>query len=232
MNATIAPERSVLVVEDAPEVREQLTNLMQAEGYAVDHAGCGEETLAKLREDEPDLVLLHPEHPNLADCRELLREIRGFSDVYVLLLSERGDEDSRVGGLVAGADDYITRPFSPRELTTRAQVLMRRPRRFCEDTILRFGDLEIEPGPRRVLRDGEEVALTRIEFDILATLAARHGDAVSRTDVFRAVWGAGARHDDHVLDVHVSNLRRKVEADPRHPRHVRTIRGVGFRLDS
>jgi len=167
------------------------------------------------------------------DGVEVLRRIRAFSDVYVLVVTRRDGEQSKVDALRAGADGYLTRPVSARELAARVDALMRRPRsgRPLGGT-LEFGDLGVMVGARRVTLRGDDVELTRIEFEVLRRVALAGGDAVTRRALFADVWGPDVDHDDHLLDVHVSNLRRKIESDPRRPSRLRTIRGVGFRLDA
>lgn len=222
--------RSALVVEDAPEARELVSSILASEGFSVATAEDGATAVSHVREREPDLIVLDVALPGV-DGLEVCRRIRQFSDAYVLMLSGRADEGDRVGGLLVGADDYMTKPFSPRELAARAAVLLRRPRRVDSVDHLRIGSLEIELGARRVRREGKEIALTRIEFDLLEALALADGRAVAREVLFAAVWGEDAEYDSHLLDVHASNLRRKIESDPRHPVRLRTVRGIGFRLD-
>jgi len=167
------------------------------------------------------------------DGVEVCRRLRQFSDAYVLMLTARAEEIDTIVGLSAGADDYLTKPFSPRELVARVKALLRRPRGAArepeEPPVRRFGDLVLDEGRLEVTRRGKPVALTTREFRILATLAAHPGRVFTRAQVLAQVWG-DAYYDDHVVDVHVGNLRKKIEEDPTHPRYVETVRGAGYRF--
>ena len=166
----------------------------------------------------------------------MCRKVRAFSDAYVLMLTARGDEVDRVVGLEVGADDYMTKPFSPRELVARVRAMLRRPRRRRlpdgarrRAPAARFGSLEVDPLGHIVLVEGEEVQLTRIEFDLLETLTSKPAMVFSRALLRERVWGPDWFGDDHVVDVHIANLRKKI--DQRRPTsHVRTVRGVGYRM--
>ena len=220
----------VLVVEDAPEFVELLVGLLEREGYDVATAADGPTAVETARATEPDLIVLDLTLPGL-DGVEVCRRIRGFSDAYVLMVTARDDEVDRVVGLEVGADDYLTKPFSPRELVARVRAMLRRPRTGPpagdHDAARTIGRLVVDPRSRRVLFDGEEVPLTRIEFDLLDALAAKPSMVFSRRMLRDLVWGEDWYGDDHVVDVHVANLRKKL-GDGRHL--VETVRGIGYRL--
>lgn len=165
------------------------------------------------------------------DGIEVCRRVRAFSDAYILILTARGEEIDRVTGLSVGADDYVVKPFSPRELSARVQALLRRPRRDQDPEPLRsFGELVIDAAAREVTLPGAPVDLTRTEFDLLETLSARPRAVFERGRLLEHVWSSDRYGDDHVLDVHVANLRRKLGDDPTVSCYIRTVRGVGFRM--
>jgi DNA-binding response OmpR family regulator len=169
------------------------------------------------------------------DGMEVLRELRRFSEAYVIMLTARAEEVDRIVGLSTGADDYLTKPFSPGELVARIRAMLRRPRTATreaaeEDAPLKFGELTIDLARREVRLGEEQVSLTALQFDLLATLASRPGLVFSRGQLLEHVWGEDYFGDDHVVDVHVANLRKKVEDDPSSPRYVQTVRGVGYRF--
>jgi DNA-binding response OmpR family regulator len=182
------------------------------------------------RDAAPDVVVLDLMLPGF-DGLEVLRRIRTFADPYVLLLTARSEEVDRIVGLTVGADDYLTKPFSPRELVARVHALMRRRRPGPRDSgeVLRAGDLLVDPRRRTVTQAGEPVDLTLLEFDLLAALVREPGMVFSRQQLLDAVWGVDFFGDDHVLDVHVANLRRKLDDDASGARYIETVRGVGFR---
>lgn len=226
--ATTGPR--VLVVDDAPEFVEMLGPLLQREGYEVSVATDGEDAVAAARELRPEVIVLDLGLPRI-DGVEVCRQVRGFSDAYIIMLTARADEVDRVVGLEVGADDYMTKPFSPRELVARIRALLRRPRerRDGEEALRTFGDLEVDPLGRVVRVAEEEVPLTRIEFDLLATLTSKPSMVFSRALLRETVWGPNWYGDDHVVDVHIANLRKKIDPDDG-PSRVRTVRGVGYRL--
>jgi DNA-binding response OmpR family regulator len=168
------------------------------------------------------------------DGVEACRRIRRFSDAYILMLTAKTEEADKIVGLSTGADDYVTKPFSPGELVARVRALLRRPRGeavpVVEDGARRFGTLVVDPSAREVVLDGEAIELTKLEFDLLETLSAEPRVAFSRAQLLERVWGPSWFGDDHVVDVHVANLRRKLGDDPAAPRYVRTVRGVGYRM--
>jgi DNA-binding response OmpR family regulator len=163
------------------------------------------------------------------------RQLRTFSDAYVIMLTARSEEVDKLIGLSVGADDYLTKPFSPRELVARVKVMLRRPRTGTAGTaagegVRRFGALAVDPQSREVHLDGVPVELTRTEFDILDTLSARPRLAFTRAQLIEAVWGGGWVGDEHLVDVHIGHIRRKLDDDPANPRYVLTVRGVGYRM--
>jgi DNA-binding response OmpR family regulator len=239
MGATRSAEASVLVVEDERDLARMVTAYLQRAGYAVEQAHSGPEALASARAQNPDVVVLDLGLPGL-DGIEVCRQIRTFSDCYVLMLTARDDEVDKLIGLSVGADDYLTKPFSPRELVARVQTVLRRPRgpsarvtgSAAEEPERRFGALRVDVAGRRVDVDGRAVDLTRTEFDILAVLSARPKLAFSRRQLIDEVWDQAWVGDEHVVDVHVAHLRRKLGDDPAVPRFVDTVRGVGYRMGS
>ena len=225
MNA--GPTR-VLVVDDEPPIVDLVRGYLEREGFAVDIATDGLAALDAVRERRPEVVVLDVMLPGL-DGIEVCRRLRSFSDAYVLMLTARGEEIDRVVGLTVGADDYLVKPFSPRELVARVKALLRRPRTAADEARTPAG-LELDEGRRTVAIDGRPVELTALEFDLLATLARDPGVVVRRQALLDRVWGPEFVADDHLVDVHVANLRRKLGDDPAHPRFVETVRGVGYRL--
>lgn len=223
----------VLVVDDEAEIRVALCALLEASSYTVVLAGDGREGLRLLHEERPDIVVLDVTMPGL-DGWQTLERIRDVTDVPVLMLTAHGRELEKVRGLMGGADDYLTKPFGNQELLARISALLRRPvMRSIEPQEVRvFGELEIDVTRRQVTRAGKIVPLTRLEFALLDVLSRSPRQVFSRGQLVEQVWGPGWFGDDHVVDVHVSNLRRKLGDDPREPRWIETVRGVGFRMAS
>ena len=228
----------VLVVDDEPPIVDLVTGYLEREGWSVASAGDGREALDAVRRLAPDVVVLDVMLPSL-DGVEVCRQLRAFSDAYVLMLTARGEEIDRIMGLTVGADDYLVKPFSPRELVARIKALLRRPRTGRSGRPGAVGDhavervpdgLEIDEARRMVRVDGSPVDLTALEFDLLAALARDPGVVIRRQALLDRVWGADFVADDHLVDVHVANLRRKLGDDPARPRFVETVRGVGYRL--
>ncbi len=223
---------TILVVDDEPPIVELLSGYLEREGWQVESAGDGLAALETIRRIDPDVVILDVMLPGL-DGVEVCRRLRLFSDAYVLMLTARGEEIDRIVGLTVGADDYLVKPFSPREVVARIRALLRRPRRGVASTppvgAAPHG-LEVDEARRAVRVDGSAVELTALEFNLLATLARDPGIVVARQALLDALWGPGYDGDDHLVDVHVANLRRKLGDDPSAPRFVETVRGVGYRL--
>ena len=221
-----------LVVDDAPEFRELVASLLRKEGFAVETAGDGQRALDLARSFVPDVIVLDLGLPGI-DGVEVCRRLRTFTDAYVVMLTGRQEEIDKLIGLSVGADDYVTKPFSPRELVARIRAMLRRPRTGAPGAgrRLTLGDLVIDTAAREVHVEGREVELTRIEFDLLSAMAERPRVALTREQLLQLVWGPGWFGDDHVVDVHVSKLRQKLGDDASSPRYVKTVRGVGYRLE-
>ena len=225
-----APIR-VLVVEDAPEYASVINAALSKKIYRVHIVDTGEQALDALTSFDPDVVLLDLILPGI-DGVEVCKRIRSQTDVYVIMLTARSDEADKLAGLSVGADDYLTKPFSPRELVARLEAIMRRPRskglkgRDTEDRS--FGHLTIRPVSRETLWDEEVLGLTRIEFNLLEQITASPGQIHSKRSLIDSVWGTDWVGDDHVVDVHMANLRKKI--DRCGVKNLTTVRGVGYRL--
>ena len=235
-------DRDAVVIEDDPDVRALLVELLQQSGFAVTDCSAGADGLRAVRERDPDLVTLDLNLPDL-DGIEVCRRLRETSEAYVIMLTARPDEIDRLVGLETGADDYLTKPFSPRELRARVAAMMRRPRRrgaapgagrrSPNRTRPRScGSASSRSTSRAAWRTcrGAELPLTRIEFDLLATLLSGPRRVWPRETLLRTVWGTEWAGDGHLVEVHMGNLRRKLGDDPRNGRYIRTVRGVGYRL--
>jgi DNA-binding response OmpR family regulator len=223
-----------LVVDDAAEFRELVGSVLRREGFRVETADDGDVALALARASDPDVVVLDIGLPGI-DGVEVCRRLRTFSDAYVVMVTGRQEEIDKLIGLSVGADDYVTKPFSARELVARIRAMLRRPRAGGSPdraAVRRLGDLELDRAAREVRVNGRVVELTRIEFDLLDALSSRPRVALTRAQLLEHVWGPSWFGDDHVVDVHVSKLRQKLGDDPRTPRYLRTVRGVGYRLDA
>ncbi|MFE2276834.1 response regulator transcription factor [Streptomyces sp. NPDC059454] len=221
----------VLVVDDDPTVAEIVTGYLDRAGYVVDRAGDGPDALARAAAHWPDLVVLDLMLPGM-DGLEVCRRMRGQGPVPVIMLTARGDEDDRILGLEVGADDYVTKPFSPRELVLRVESVLRRtrPAPAAASGLLRAAGLTVDPAARRATKHGAELALTIREFDLLAFFLRHPGKAFAREELMREVWGWDFG-DLSTVTVHVRRLRGKVEDDPARPRIVQTVWGVGYRFD-
>src|SRR6266496_415492 len=223
--------RRVLVVDDEPHIRAVLRGYLEADGFAVFEAADGEEAVRQVRQDAPDLVLLDVMLPGI-DGIEALRQVRTFSDVYVIVVTARTEEVDKLVGLGVGADDYVTKPFSPREVTARVNAVLRRDRspRAAEDGMLRFGGLAVDPAGREVEANGAAVALSSLEFDLLAALARAPGRVFSRAQLLQQVWGYDFYGDERVVDVHIRSLRQRLGDDAADPHLIATVRGVGYKF--
>jgi DNA-binding response OmpR family regulator len=224
----------VLVSEDEKNMVALLRKYLEREGFEVHEALDGPAAIEAARLVEPDVVVLDWMLPGL-DGIEVLRELRRSSEAYVIMLTARTEEVDRIVGLSTGADDYLTKPFSPGELVARIRAMLRRPRTGTreaevDDAPMKFGELTIDLARREVRLGEEQVSLTALQFDLLATLASRPGLVFSRGQLLERVWGDDYFGGDHVVDVHIANLRKKVEDDPSRPRYVQTVRGVGYRF--
>ena len=222
----------VLVVDDEKALAQMIATYLSRAGYTVDQAHTGPAALEAARNQHPDVVVLDLGLPGL-DGIEVCRALRSFSECYVLMLTARGDEDDKLAGLAAGADDYITKPFSVRELVARVQAVLRRPRTVTvREAPWVFGDLVIDLAAHEARVSGAAVALTRTEFDLLATLSAGPGRAYSRRQLIDIVWDPSWVGDERIVDVHIGHLRRKlIEAHPDLD-CISTVRGVGYRMAS
>lgn len=219
-----------LVVDDEAPLAALVGSYLEREGFEVETAGDGETAVRAALERRPDVIVLDLMLPGI-DGVEACRQIRAFSDAYILMLTAKAEEVDKIIGLSTGADDYVTKPFSPGELVARVRALMRRPRGGAapEVAVRRFGDLEVDPLAREVRKDGEVVELTRLEFALLDALSGQPRVAFSRQQLIERVWGPWFG-DEHVVDVHVANLRRKLGDEARGGRYIRTVRGVGYRM--
>ena len=225
--------QTVLVVDDEPMVREVLCHYLQHDGFTVIEAGDGDQAVEVVDDTPPDLVLLDLMLPKRHGL-EVLRHVRSNSEVPVILLTALGDEKDRVAGLELGADDYVVKPFSPREVAARVKSVLRRSASAKDEVIeyFEFGDVRVDVARRRVERGGEEIDLTRLEFDLLVYLASNPRQVVSRDDLLKAVWDSSAEwQDPATVTVHVRRLRQKLEDDPSAPRYLVTVYGVGYRFE-
>jgi DNA-binding response OmpR family regulator len=230
--STQNPSRRVLVVEDEQLLADLIGDYLRREGFAVEQVGDGAAALERAREFRPDVVVLDLGLPVL-DGVEVCRQLRRFTDCYVIMLTARRDEVDKLVGLAVGADDYLTKPFSQRELVARVKTMLRRPRADdSEPATIAIGPLTIDTDGRDVLLDGAVVPLTPTEFDLLATLATNPRLVLSRRQLIEAVWGQAWVGDERMVDVHIRNLRRKLGDDADAPRFVRTVRGAGYRIGS
>ena len=222
----------ILTVEDDERIRTAVKLALEDEGWTVDEAGSGEEAIELFARATPDVVLIDIMLPGM-DGFELCRSLRRTSDVPIVMVTARNDTHDVVAGLEAGADDYLTKPFAPKELSARIRALLRRIRPSSPGhQKLVFGDLELIPEEGKVLRNGDEVHLTKTEFRLLCELPENPGKVFSREALLDKVWGYDYFGDGRLVDVHVRRLRTKVESDPAVERHVVTVRGLGYRLQT
>lgn len=224
--------RTVLVVDDEPTISEVVSRYLERAGYTARTAADGLEAIRLVEESSPDLVVLDVMLPQVDGIRVLrhLREAEG-RDVPVILLTAKGEQDDKLTGLRAGADDYVVKPFSPRELVARVDAVLRRTSPPDEDAApLRFDQLEIDARGRRVASAGEEVPVSQREFELLHFLASHPGQAFSRDDLMERVWQTSLPGDTSTVTVHVRRLRAKIEPEPERPRFIQTVWGVGYRF--
>ena len=221
---------TILVVDDEPKIVKQARDYLERSRFRVVAAADGKTALAMARREQPDLIVLDlnlPEMDGLEVCRALRRE----SDVPIIMLTARVEETDRLIGLELGADDYITKPFSPRELVARVRAVLRRVRGgVYQPGLIRSGDLEIDLLGHRVTRAGEPIRLTRTEFTLLATLAQHPGQTFTRAQLLDRLHGIAYDGYDRSIDAHIKNLRRKLEANPAEPRYVLTVYAIGYRF--
>ena len=223
----------ILIVDDEPNIREVVGLYLRRDGHDVVSAADGEEALDLFRRDDPDLVVLDlmlPKLNGLEVCRRMQAERR----VPLIMLTARGEEEERIVGLSLGADDYVVKPFSPRELAARVTAVLRRmgdsPTASADEKVLVFDGLRIDPNTREVLVRGESATLTAREFDLLYHLATSPGRVYTRDHLMEVVWGYAFSIDTSTVTVHVRRLREKVESDPAHPRYLQTVWGVGYKF--
>ncbi len=222
----------VLTVEDDERIRASVKLALEDEGWIVDEAPTGEDAIAIFQNAPADVVLIDIMLPGI-DGFELCRTIRKLSDVPIVMVTARVDTHDVVAGLEAGADDYLTKPFAPKELSARIRALLRRVRPSAPGhSKLVFGNLEIVPDEGKVTLGGKDVPLTKTEFRLLCELAHDPNGVFSREVLLDKVWGHGYFGDGRLVDVHIRRLRMKVEVDPAEPTHVVTVRGLGYRLQS
>jgi len=227
-NQTVA---TILVVDDEPIVRDVVVRYLRRDGYRTLEAGNGDEAQLLIEHDPPALVVLDVMLPGI-DGLELCRWIRARSDLPIVMLTARGEEADRIVGLEFGADDYLTKPFSPRELAVRVRNLLRRASNQYDGSghALKFGDVEINAVMREVRKSDEPIKLTLKEFDLLQFLAAHPRRVFSREQLMDQVWGYRSELDTGTVTVHIRRLREKIEDEPARPRHIETVWGVGYRL--
>ncbi len=225
----------VLVVDDERPLVELVADYLAQEGYRVLRAHDGRTALDLARRERPDVIVLDLLLPQV-DGLEVCRQIRSFADPYIIMVTARAEEVDKLVGLAVGADDYLTKPFSPRELVARIKAMLRRPRdggtagALPPGPLRQFGELTIDEGAHEVRRGLDPLAsLTPLEFALVLLLSAHPRRVFTRRGLLEGIWGAEDYGDDHVVDVHISNLRRKLERDPAAPVYIKTIRGVGYR---
>lgn len=227
------PNKKIVVIDDEPSVQEVVRGYLEKDGYLVYVAGSGRDGLALAEKAKPGLIVLDLMLPDTSG-EQICREIRQRSDVPILMLTAKASEDERVGGLALGADDYLTKPFSPRELVARVRAVLRRTQGAETPLVqtLSFdeGALEIDTVEHEVRRDGGPVDLTPNEYRLLVTLARYPGRVYSRFELINHVQGYDFEGYERTIDAHVKNLRKKIEPDPKQPRYVETVFGVGYRL--
>src|SRR5580700_1080641 len=219
----------ILVVEDDERIRSSMRLALEDEGYAVEDVSNGEDAVDRFADEPADLVLIDLMLPGM-DGFETCRTLRRQSTVPIIMVTARTDTHDVVAGLEAGADDYVTKPFVAKELAARIRALLRRSRSVDATDVLSFGDVEVLPDEGTVRRAGVEVHCTRTEFRLLCELATNPGKVLSREQLLDRVWGYDYFGDGRLVDVHIRRLRTKIEADPANPRHILTVRGMGYKL--
>ena len=227
--------KRILIIEDDPDIVELVRYNLSKEGYQVAAVGDGVAGLEKVRKSQPDLLVLDLMLPKLSGmevCKEIRRD-QALKQLPILMLTARGEEMDRVIGLEVGADDYVTKPFSPRELVARIRALLRRTESIgTEDRPLQVGNLHIDPGSYRVVREGEPISLTALEFRLLYFLASKPNRVFTRDQLLDRVWGTERFVTPRSVDVYVRRLREKIEADPQNPTYLKTLRGAGYLFES
>jgi len=222
----------VLIADDEPSIVLALRDELRFESFDVESAADGAAAVDKARALSPDVLLLDlalPEMNGFEVCRKIRPLMPGL---WIIIMSVRGEEVDRVMGLELGADDYVTKPFSLREMVARIRVGLRRQSNAAANPECRFGDVEVGLRSHRVLKHGKEVTLTRSEFKIIEMLAARLNQVITRDEFLDAIWGKDIYLTHRVIDTHVASLRKKLEDDPANPRHILSVRGIGYKLAS
>jgi two-component system, OmpR family, alkaline phosphatase synthesis response regulator PhoP len=219
----------VLVVEDELKIARLVREYLTEAGFDVKVANNGEEALAATRGDRPDLMILDLGLPGI-DGYDVTRSVRSQSAMPIIMLTARSDETDRVIGLELGADDYVVKPFSPRELVARVKAVLRRTRGDLPVEVIRSGDLEIDVPTRIVRRGGERIETTATEFDLLVKLASQPGRVFTRGQLLDALHGVSFESYERAIDAHIKNLRKKLEPNPRQPSYIITVYGVGYRF--
>ncbi|MGH2402507.1 MAG: response regulator transcription factor [Candidatus Limnocylindria bacterium] len=219
----------ILIVDDEPKIVRLVHDFLAAAGFGVSTAGSGNEALMRVRTEPPDLVILDLGLPGL-DGLDVTRSIRRAGDLPIIMLTARDDETDKLIGLELGADDYVTKPFSPRELVARVRAVLRRHAGSGETELLRAGELRLDVPRMRVTRGDEAIELTATEFSLLAAMARQPGRVFTRSQLLDAIHGVAFESYERAIDAHVKNIRRKLEPSPRSPRFLLTVYGVGYRL--
>jgi two-component system alkaline phosphatase synthesis response regulator PhoP len=222
--------KTILIVDDEPRIVELARDYLVGAGFSVRRAGGGEAALAMARAERPDLIVLDLGLPDL-DGLDVTRRLRRDSDVPIIMLTARGAEADKLVGLELGADDYVTKPFSPRELVARVRAVLRRAEeRASPRQAVQVGDLSLDFARRKAALAGRSIELTTSEFQLLFTLASQPGRIFTRSQLLDALHGTAFESYERAIDAHIKNLRKKIEADPRRPRYVLTVYGVGYKL--
>ena len=224
-----APMTTILVVDDEPKITRLVRDYLESAGFAVTSAVDGQEAVMRARTERPDLVILDLGLPRL-DGLDVTRRLRADGDVPIIMLTARDDETDKLIGLELGADDYVTKPFSPRELVARVRAVLRRHERSGVTDRLIAGALVLDVPRMRAIVDGRGVELTATEFALLAAMARQPGRVFTRSQLLDAIHGVAFDSYERAIDAHVRNIRRKIEADPHQPMHLLTVYGVGYRL--
>jgi len=223
--------KTILVVDDEPKILQIARDYLENAGYRVIAAGDGAAALQRAQAEQPDLVVLDLGLPGM-DGLDVCRQIRRSSEVPIIMLTARGEESDKLVGLELGADDYIVKPFSPKELVARVRAVLRRFERAQQPgEIIRVGQVELDVPRMRVTVEGREVELTGTEFELLAALAAQPGRIFSRAQLLDTIHGVAIESYERAIDAHIKNIRRKIEPDPRQPRFIRTVYGVGYKFN-
>jgi len=224
-----APTTTILVIDDEVQIRRLLRVTLESEGYRVREAETGGLGLNEIAAEAPDGVVLDLGLPDM-DGTEVIRRLREWSRVPILVLSVRVDENDKIAALDAGADDYLSKPFGGRELLARVRAVLRRSQVGSEPAVVRFGNIEFDMAARVVRRNGAEVRLTAREYSVMRLLVQHRGKVVTHRHILREVWGPNAEENTHYLRVQMTHLRQKLEDEPHTPKHLMTDSGIGYRL--